>query len=164
MNPSSSPSLSPRGGKAVIGGRGGRGIYILIAPGFDEEFVASFLSQMRAAGLKVRLVGTSAGLISGQRGLTVRPDCSLNQLELQTEAPGLILLPGNLQAASELAADPRVHQLIRLTLRQSGYVAMTRTAESVLAAQPPFSGVGVVPQGDLDSHEFISQLVKGVAE
>jgi len=162
MNNSSNTSLAHNGVKEV---RAGKGVYILIASGFEEESVAACLSQMRASGVRVRLVGTSAGLISGHRGLTVRPDCSLNQLDqLALELPELILLPGNCPCASELAADPRVHQLIDVTLRQSGYLAATRTAESVLAnVIPPLPAPGFMPQGDLDTHEFINQLVNLVS-
>lgn len=106
-------------------------VLILLAPGFEEIVIIYLLTAMREMGLQVSLVGLTAGLVNGLYGLAVRPDYSFEQLK--TGMPyQLIIIPGGRQCTSSLVTDPRVHRLLDATLRNSGYVAATSTAEPIL--------------------------------
>jgi putative intracellular protease/amidase len=101
--------------------------YILVAPGFEEEFVVRCLCQMRRYGAAVSLVGVSSQLLTGKAGLTVRPDCSLAQL-IQPRQPDdirLLVIPGEQACATQLLSDPRVHLLVKNIFLANGFVAAT---------------------------------------
>lgn len=135
-------------------------ILILIASGFEELPLAHSLSHLRGAGLTVSLVSTASGLISGLYGLTIRPDLLIDRA-LALLPPKLVIVSGGHTCATSLMADPRVHQLITITLQSGGYVAAPASAQlavrdagvSVSTSQPR-----VVTQGRLDLDEFVRQL------
>ncbi len=136
-------------------------IVILLASGFEETAVVYCLEHMREAGLPVSLVGLSAGVLKGLHGLGVRPDYSLDQLLPETIHQGVIV-PGGPACVSVLLTDPRVHQLLETTMRNSGFVAVLATAVplftqsfSVTAATAPH----LVQQGEMKISEFTDYLI-----
>lgn len=136
-------------------------VLILLAPGFEERTTIYLLDHMREAGLPVALVSLTAGLVTGLHGLAVRPDYSLDQLMTRASYQ-LIIVPGGRQCTSSLVTDPRVHQLLEVTLKNDGFVAATLTAEPVLtqAGIPtPSNRPQFIPQKDMEVEEFTSVLV-----
>jgi len=105
-------------------------IFILVAPGFEETEVSTVTCTLRRAGLPVALVGLTAGPIRGNYGLSLEPDLLLNEAGVET--PQAVVLPGGLQGARRLNADPRVHNLLREAAFQGGYVMALDAAYMVL--------------------------------
>ncbi|MBE2197124.1 MAG: DJ-1/PfpI family protein [Anaerolinea sp.] len=105
-------------------------VYILIAPGFDEEAVVSCLCQMRRVGTAVTLVGTPALWITGATGLAVQPDCSLDAWQQAAMGNGrcLIVIAGGQSCTTRLLSDARVYQGLRATLSQGGSIAILSRA------------------------------------
>ena len=120
------------------------------------------MKRLRAAGIEVRLVGLTAGLMTGIHGLTVRPDITLADLRTRKEYR-LVIAPGCIQSALSLLVDPRVHELMAATMKAGGRVAVMGEAEEAfvqagrleLLARP-----GVVAQGKRETNDFVSLLVK----
>lgn len=136
-------------------------ILILIAPGFAEGATVVCLERLREAGLPVSLVGLSAGLFTGRHGLTVRPDCSLDQLSLAIPQR-LVIVPGGSQSTTSLLSDPRVHQLLSVTLESSGYVVAMSSAESHLAQAGipvPSQASRYIAQSNIELERFIHRLI-----
>ena len=96
-------------------------IFILLAPGFEEGPTIYCLARLREAGLPVSLVSRTSGMVRGQHGLMVRPDQTLAQII--SIKPRMVLIPGGRQCLAALAADPRVHELLKSTLCNEGYIA-----------------------------------------
>jgi hypothetical protein len=133
---------------------------ILITTGFEEDVTAICLKGLRHAGLKVNLVGLTPHLITGTYGLTVRPDCSIGDVD--PGRPQLVVIPGSPESAETLLADPRFHRLFGATTANGGQVIVMRAAESAFLR----TGLGdllidprVVVQGERETAECIDQLI-----
>ena len=53
---------------------------VIIADGFEETEAVVILSSLRQAGLCVKSVGLTSGLISGAHGILLMPDLTLTDL------------------------------------------------------------------------------------
>jgi putative intracellular protease/amidase len=106
-------------------------VFILIAPGFEEASTVSCLEQMRQASLPVSLVALSARLVTGWHGLSVQPDLTLDQVNVN-EPCKMVVLPGGQMCATALLTDPRVHRLLNTVIAQDGVVGVMKTAVPVV--------------------------------
>ena len=141
------------------------GALILISAGFEEESVITCVKNFRSNGLEAKLVGLTAGLTTGIRGLTIRPDMVLADLE-SYEGYRLVIVPGFTASTQSLLADPRVHRLFAGTTEAGGQVAVMNTAEAAFVQAGMLdllSGSGVLVQGGQDTVAFIDGLVNLLA-
>lgn len=134
-------------------------VVVLIAPGYDEVVVAQVLSGLRARGCSVALVGLFAGLIAGGHGLAVSPDQLLDQA-VASGPPRLVFVPGGAGCVEALVADPRVWQLLEVTVDHGGCVAAARPALSVLTRSGlwPAGSDHHLGQGEAPVEVFVDQL------
>ncbi len=85
-------------------------IFVLWGNGFDSLATAIFVTQLRKAGLRVKLVALSRRNIRGTQGLTLLPDMTLEQaLPLIKQVSCLIIPP---HRGNKLLNDPRIEKLI----------------------------------------------------
>lgn len=134
---------------------------ILLAPGIEEDAVTYLAKRLRSQGIQSTLVSQSAGLVSGEYGLAIRPDRCLSELE-DTYRIRLVVVPGNARCASRLLADPRVHRLFWDVLDQGGQIAIMTGAEPAfmraglleLMADP-----GCLLQGGRGEDDFSTSLI-----
>lgn len=139
-----------------------RSTIILITSGFDEDATVICLKRLRQAGVPVKLVGLTRGTVTGEHGLTVRPDLSLESLS-QEEESYLIVVPGKTESAKSILADPRFHKMIQALPQQDGLLAIMRSAEAAfirsgwpgLLSQPY-----VLLQGKSETARFAGRLVE----
>jgi 4-methyl-5(b-hydroxyethyl)-thiazole monophosphate biosynthesis len=106
------------------------GVYVMLAPGFEESDVSTVIRSLRRTGLPVAVVGLTAGPIRGAYGLSLASDLVFSEVE--TECPQAVVLPGGVQASRQLGADPRVHLLLRRVVGRGGYVVALESAHTVL--------------------------------
>jgi putative intracellular protease/amidase len=99
-------------------------VLILIADGFEETETITWLSLVRQAGLCIKSVGLTRGLVSGAHGISLKPDLALAELEpwLNTTAIRAVVLPGGGPSLARLEADPRTHRLLRWVMEQGGQI------------------------------------------
>lgn len=99
-------------------------ILIIIADGFEETETVAWLSALRQAGLCVKSVGLTSGLIGGAHGIWLMPDLAFTHLTalLNTTVISLVILPGGEQSLARLEADPRVYRLLRQVVEQGGQI------------------------------------------
>jgi hypothetical protein len=97
---------------------------IIIADGFEETETIIWLSTLRQAGLCIKSVGLTSGLVSGAHGIWLRPDLGFADLDHWLKTTGLspIILPDGEQSLARLEADPRVHELLRQVVKQRGQI------------------------------------------
>jgi hypothetical protein len=109
---------------------------VVIADGFEETEVTIFLSLMRQAGLYVKSVGLTSGLISSARGVWLMPDLTLTDLDplINTTPISVIILPEGRQSLARLEADPRLHRLLRQVVAQRGQIVTSQEGLRVLRA------------------------------
>jgi putative intracellular protease/amidase len=111
-------------------------VLVLIADGFKEREAIVLLSLLRQAGLCVKSVGLTSGLVSSAHGVWLMPDLTLTDLNGWTNATSIsaVILPKSGQSLARLKTDPRVHKLLRETVVQGGQVVTSREGLRVLCA------------------------------
>ncbi|MGC1376211.1 MAG: DJ-1/PfpI family protein [Anaerolineales bacterium] len=101
-----------------------RCILTVIAQGFDEAETISLISMLRQAGLCVKSMGMTSGLVSGAYGICLMPDLTLSDLDSLSKMTtfSAVILPENRQCLARLEADPRLHNFLRQVLTQGGCI------------------------------------------
>jgi putative intracellular protease/amidase len=109
---------------------------VVIADGFEETEATVFISLMRQAGLYVKSVGLTSGLISSARGVWLMPDLTLTDLDLLINSTpvSVIILPEGKQSLAKLEADPRLHRVLRQVVAQRGKIVTSQEGLRVLRA------------------------------
>jgi hypothetical protein len=109
---------------------------VVIADGFEEMEVTVFISILRQAGLCVKSVGLTSGLVGSAHGVWLMPDLTLIDLDRLTNITSIsaVILPDGRQSMSRLETDPRVHRLLRQVVAQQGQIATSREGLRVLRA------------------------------
>ena len=83
-------------------------VFVLWGDGFDEMVATAFVTELREAGLLVKVVGLTPPQISGARGLALMPDLTLGQaLPLASQTIALII-PVAARWSDQLYNDPRL--------------------------------------------------------
>jgi hypothetical protein len=85
-------------------------VFVLWRDGFDEMVATAFVTELREAGLLVKVVGVTLRQISGAHGLALIPDLTLDQaLPLAAQAT-CIVIPSHIGRRKHLNDDPRLRQ------------------------------------------------------
>ncbi len=86
-------------------------VFILWSDGFDETVATVFVTELREAGLLVKVVGLTLRPTSGARGLALIPDLTLDQaLLLAPQATCIIIPTATGRRSKRLNNDPRLRQ------------------------------------------------------
>ena len=86
-------------------------VAVLWGDNFDEKAATIFVTELRAAGLWVKLVGISPLPISGAHGLTLVPDFTLDQALVAAQDVMGIIIPYASPGIKRLKNDPRLQTL-----------------------------------------------------
>lgn len=134
-------------------------VFILAAAHFDEVGVVTCLSEMRGRGVAAVLVTASPGLLNGKRGITLRPDLSLAQLDAFAVKSGqLVVIAGGAESAAAALTDPRAHHLLRQILAAGGVIAGMRHTGPFIEA-PGLDDMRLWRQEGEDTAVFVQQLI-----
>ena len=79
---------------------------------YDEAAAAIFLSELRAAGKRVKLVALSAPRIRGKHGVRLTPDMMLSEAIQQQSGVQMIILPCDTLGMPSLDYDPRLAEFL----------------------------------------------------
>ena len=111
-----------------------RCVLVIVADGFGEMEAMIFLSLLRQAGLCVKSVGLTSGLVGGAHGIWIMPDLTLADLDQLTKTASInaVVLPEGRHSLAKLEADPRVHRLLRQVAAQQGQIVTSREGLRVL--------------------------------
>jgi len=102
-------------------------IFLLWGHYFDEIVAAIFVSELRQAGLCVKVLGLEGRPLVGVRGLVLTPDLSLGQLPRFLQRTFAIIVPCALEQLLHYAHDPRlVHFFQEAQRRQVHFVTSHR--------------------------------------
>jgi hypothetical protein len=87
-------------------------VFVLWGDRFDEAVATILITELREAGLRVKVVGLTPRQIGGAHGLALVPDLTLDQaLPLASQAICLII-PSTTPWSKQLNNDPRIRQFI----------------------------------------------------
>lgn len=92
-----------------------RRAYILVFWGkdFDEAAATLFVTILRQAGLRVKVVGVDGQNSGGANGLALVPDLTLSQAQALTAPIRSVVLPCDSNHWVQLFDDPRVEEFIQ---------------------------------------------------
>jgi hypothetical protein len=101
---------------------------VILADGFEETETIGLLSLLRQAGLHVKSVGLTSGLVSSAHGIWLKPDLTLTDVERLNGGMfiSLVILPAGSESLDRLETDPRVHKLLRRVVARHGQIVTSR--------------------------------------
>jgi len=105
---------------------------LVIAQGCEELEAVTIIDLLRRAGIEVLAAGLTPGPVRAGRGVTLLPDCELEEV-MGDEDIDMVVLPGGLPGADNLANDARVRTLLTAMTEAGKFVAAICAAPRVLA-------------------------------
>lgn len=107
-------------------------VLVPLAPGCEELEAITIVDLLRRAGIEAVSAGLDDQPVRASRGTVLVPDVALDDV-LDREFD-MVALPGGQPGANNLAAEPRIIDLLRRHHRNGRYVAAICAAPRVLAA------------------------------
>lgn len=110
---------------------------VILAEGFEEIEAATPIDVLRRAGVEVVVAGLSALTVRGARGLALQADALLADCDppqAGSEPYDLVLLPGGMPGASNLAASPAVTAVLARAQAAGARIAAICAAPAVVLA------------------------------
>lgn len=138
-------------------------VFVLWGDRFEEAAAAIFVTELRKAGLLVKLVGLNSRQLSGANGLKLLPDLTLGQALVRARQAICIIIPCTLANFKLLKHDPRLAEFITQTqVNQARFVI--RESHEVEAADLDFflrEKVSAYPEGE-DLLGFVRELAESL--
>lgn len=98
-------------------------IFVLWAENFEEAPATIFVTELRKAGLRVKVVSLTHQQTSGVYGLALVPDLTLEQAMPFITQICCLIIPCSLRLAQNLKKDPRLHDFFeQLRSNQTRFV------------------------------------------
>ncbi len=137
-------------------------VFVLWGEKFEEDTAAIFVTELRKAGLRVKVVGLSPPHINGAHGLALVPDFTLDQAMSLADRTTCLIVPYKSRGIKRLNNDPRVYRLFaRALANQSRFVfGPTKNgdiAESGLLPESATDNVIIYPERE-NVVEFAREL------
>lgn len=108
--------------------------YLFLADGFEEIEALATVDVLRRCGMCVSTVSiTSSDYVTGANGVTVRADCLISDVPSEAEIDWLIC-PGGMPGASNLAASPKVCDMLTDHYKSGGRIAAICASPAVVLA------------------------------
>ena len=106
-------------------------VYIFLADGVEEIEALTPCDLLRRAEVDTCLVGVSGREITGAHGIRITADCTLNEIDPNSEIE-MIVLPGGSEGTKNLAASEELLKLIDRAFVQGHYIAAICAAPTIL--------------------------------
>lgn len=139
-------------------------VFVLWGDYFEEATATIFVTELRKAGLRVKVVGLTRQRTKGAHGLALIPDLTLEQaLPLATHTT-CIILPCRLHLAQHLRNDPRLHDFFSLAHSNQAKVVTGQWNEIDLGERGvflPAENVIIYPEGE-DLVEFAREVASSL--
>ncbi len=110
-------------------------VAVLLAQGFEEIEAVTVIDVLRRGGVAVSVTGVdcaSDGLVCSSHDLCLKVDCLLEDLD--TTDLAMVVFPGGLPGATNLAASEEACLLARIVKARGGWVAAICAAPIALSA------------------------------
>lgn len=89
-------------------------VFILWGNGFDEAATTIFVTELRRAGLRAKIVGLTRRRSIGTYGLVLEPDLTLEMALPLTASAVCLIVPYTSSGHNRLANDPRLSEFFEL--------------------------------------------------
>ncbi|MFQ5614319.1 MAG: DJ-1/PfpI family protein [Anaerolineae bacterium] len=140
-------------------------VFVLWGEQFDETTATVFVSELRRAGLRVKVVGLVSGRMSGHFGLALVPDIMLDRaLSLAAKAM-CVVIPDSSPGLKRLRNEPRLREFLQQTRAAEAIFIVGQFDEADLAElglSPSQAGrVLVYPEAE-DLVEFAREVARSL--
>ncbi len=136
-------------------------IFVLWGEQFEEAIASLFVTRLREAGLRVKVVGLTPPHIRGAHGLALVPDLTLDQALALAEQVVCLIIPHPGQGLGWFKNDPRIALLFERTATNQAKViigAASGLPPADLGWQPPTeANLSFYSKGE-DLATFISEV------
>ncbi len=109
---------------------GKKSALVPLADGFEEIEAITVIDVLRRAGIDVVVAGQNKGSVKASRGVVVVPDKTLDDVAQQKF--DLIVLPGGMPGALNLAEDTRLKKLLDDQMKDNRLIAAICAAPAVI--------------------------------
>ena len=113
-------------------------ICVFLAQGFEETEAVTPIDMLRRCGKEVVTVGVTGKVVTGSHNIPVTCDITID--EVSSEGLEMIILPGGMPGTKNLAASPRVAELIRHCYDNEILIGAICAAPSILGEMGLLSG------------------------
>ena len=104
-----------------------------LADGFEEVEAVTIIDLLRRAGIDVVTAALTDRRVTGNHGITIEADTTLDAALAGSDSFDMIALPGGLPGARHLQSDPRLLDALRAAADRGAYVAAVCAAPIALA-------------------------------
>ena len=87
-------------------------IFVLWGEHFDEAAAVIFITTLREAGLRVKIVGLSGSCVKGAHGLGLLADLTLDEALTLADQAICVVIPCTTQNFQRVKGDPRVGEFL----------------------------------------------------
>jgi hypothetical protein len=109
-------------------------VFVIWGDNFDEAAAAIFITELRRAGLRVKVVGLTQQAMRGTHGMAILPDLTLEEALLLATQARYIIIPCPAPHLKRLRNEPRLRQFFDLCHTNQARFIVNQTGHSELAA------------------------------
>ena len=106
-------------------------VYIILGKGFEEIEAVAPCDILRRGGVEVQFAGIGGLEITGGNGITVKADCTVEQMDL--EAMELVMLPGGMGGVHSILGSETALNAVRYAHEHGKFVTAICAAPTILA-------------------------------
>ena len=112
-------------------------IFVLWGSGFDEAIATIFITELRRAGLPVKLVGLTQRRSNGAYGLALVPDLTLEETLPLADRTVCMIVPYTSTGNKRLRNDPRLSEFFERAHANQAQFVIGPLDQADLAMFPP---------------------------
>lgn len=106
-------------------------VYIILGTGFEDVEAVAPCDILRRGGVKVQFAGIGGREITGSNGVTVRADCTVEEMDL--DAMEMVVLPGGMGGVRSILGSETALNAVRHAWENGRFVAAICAAPTILA-------------------------------
>ena len=105
-------------------------VYVLWGDEFEEATTAIMVTELRSAGIRVKVIGLSGRTATGMHGITFYTDMVLGQALKLANAAICVVIPCGLARIRRITNDPRLINFFNEVTRNEATYVLSHTLES----------------------------------
>lgn len=142
-------------------------IFVLWGSNFNEAVAAIFVTELRQAGLRVKVVGLDGELPVGSYGLALAPDMPLSQALPLANRTICVIAPCDAQQWRRIQHDPRLTDFVAQVQQRGGWLITEPVQQDYTitwTVHPPTLDVYAAGAADVINHTPPTQLTSFVRQ
>lgn len=138
-------------------------IFVLWGSGFDEATATIFITELRRAGLQVKLIGLTRRRSNGAYGLALVPDLTLEEVRSTSDRTTCMIVPYTSTGNKRLRNDPRLSEFFERAHANEARFISGPLDQADLAMFPADIDKVIVEPGSEDLIKVARELSRSLA-